>query len=154
MALVIWNMRRRHSSHSCQPVAAEPSVKAVRSPPRSGRSAAESLYGRRSEGYTRASALGCRVPPFHLSPCAFKRFPDRAAAGYSGSNREESILRSTTVFVAGSRSGNLQQPCSNPRGVTCPYPADAVGGVLFALGVPLTFTDVNAASRPPGDGLR
>ena len=31
VALVMWNMRRRHSSHSCQPAAAEPSVKAVRS---------------------------------------------------------------------------------------------------------------------------
>jgi len=77
VVLVMWNMRRRHSSHSCQPVAAEPSVKAVRSTPRSGRSEAESLYGRRSEANTRASALGCRFRP--LSLC-FHRFP-------SGSSR-------------------------------------------------------------------
>ena len=73
VALVMWNMRRRHSSHSCQPAAAEPSVKAVRSTPRSGRSEAESLYGRRSGGYTHVSAPGCR---FHFSLCAFKKFPE------------------------------------------------------------------------------
>jgi len=56
VALVMWNMRRRHSSHCCQPAAAEPSVKAVRSTPRSGRSEAESLYGRRSGGYARERA--------------------------------------------------------------------------------------------------
>jgi len=39
----------------------------------SGRSGAESLYGRRSEGYTRVSAPGCR---FRLSLCIFKRFPN------------------------------------------------------------------------------
>ena len=55
VALVMWNMRKRHFSHSCKTAAAQPSVKADRREPRSGRSAAESLYGRRSGGY-RASA--------------------------------------------------------------------------------------------------
>jgi hypothetical protein len=27
----MWNMRKRHFSHSCKPAAAEPSVKAARS---------------------------------------------------------------------------------------------------------------------------
>ena len=52
----MWNMRKRHFSHSCKTAAAQPSVKAVRSTPRSGRSAAESLYGRRSGGYARERA--------------------------------------------------------------------------------------------------
>jgi hypothetical protein len=34
VAVVMWNMRRRHSSHSCQPAAAEPSVKADQREPR------------------------------------------------------------------------------------------------------------------------
>jgi len=116
VVLVMWNMRRRHSSHSCQPVAAEPSVKAVRSTPRSSRSEAESLYGRRSGGYTRVSALGCRFRPLTLF---FQQVPRVAAAGYSRSNREQPMLRSTTVLLAGSRSRNLRQLRSNPRGVTC-----------------------------------
>ena len=116
VALVMWNMRRRHSSHSCQPAAAEPSVKAVRSTPRSGRSEAESLYGRRSEGYTRVSAPGCRFQP--LAVC-FQEVPLAEAAGYSRSNRQQRILSSTVALSTGSRRRNLQQPRSNPRGVTC-----------------------------------
>jgi hypothetical protein len=44
-----------------------------------------------------------------------------------------------------------QQPkllCSSPLGETCPYPPDAVGGVLVGGSEPLLFTDVNAV-RPP-----
>ena len=82
----------------------------------SGRSEAGSLYGRRSGGYTRLSAPGCRFRPLALS---FQQVPRPAAAGYSRSNREQPILRSTAVFLAGSRSGNLQQPCSTRAGVTC-----------------------------------
>ena len=116
VALVMWNMRRRHSSHSCQPAAAEPSVKADRREPRSGRSEAESLYGRRSGGYTRVSAPGCRFRPLAL---CFQQVPRVAATGYSRSNREQPISRSTAALLTGSRRSNLQQPCSTRAGVTC-----------------------------------
>ena len=116
VALVMWNMRRRHSSHSCQPAAAEPSVKAVRSTPRSGRSEAESLYGRRSGGYTRVSAPGCWFRPLAL---CFQQVPRVAATGYSRSNREQPISRATSAFLAGYRRSNLRQPCSTRAGVTC-----------------------------------
>jgi hypothetical protein len=130
VVLVMWNMRRRHSSHSCQPAAAEPSVKAVRSTPRSGRSEAESLYGRRSGGYTRVSAPGCR---FQTLALCFQQVPRAPAAGYSRSNREQPILRSTTVFLAGSRRGNLQQLCSTRAGVTC-HPSSRCRRQRFSLG--------------------
>lgn len=116
VALVMWNMRRRHSSHSCQPAAAEPSVKADQREPRSGRSEAESLYGRRSGGYTRVSAPGCLFRPLAL---CFQQVPRVAATGYSRSNREQPISRATSAFLAGYRRSNLRQPCSTRAGVTC-----------------------------------
>ncbi len=116
VALVMWNMRRRHSSHSCQPAAAEPSVKADQREPRSGRSEAESLYGRRSGGYTRVSAPGCWFRPLAL---CFQQVPRVAATGYSRSNREQPISRATSAFLAGYRRSNLRQPCSTRAGVTC-----------------------------------
>ena len=112
----MWNMRRRHSSHSCQPAAAEPSVKADQREPRSGRSEAESLYGRRSGGYTRVSAPGCLFRPLAL---CFQQVPRVAATGYSRSNREQPISRATSAFLAGYRRSNHRQPCSTRAGVTC-----------------------------------
>jgi hypothetical protein len=125
----MWNMRRRHSSHSSQPAAGEPSVKAVRSTPRSGRSEAESLYGRRSGGYTRVSAPGCRFRPLAL---CFQQVPRVAAAGYSRSNREQPISQATFAFLAGYRRSNLQQPCSTRAGVTC-HPTTAAQQRGFEL---------------------
>jgi hypothetical protein len=116
VVLVMWNMRRRHSSHSCQPAAAEPSVKAVRSTPRSGRSEAESLYGRRSGGYTRVSAPRCRFQP---QAVCFQEVPRGEAAGYSGRNLQQPILPSTAALSTGSRRRNLGQLCSTRAGVTC-----------------------------------
>ena len=124
----MWNVRRRHSSHSCQPAAAEPSVKADRREPRQRSERSESLYGRRSGGYTRVSAPGCR---FQALVLCFQQVPRPTSAGYSRRNREQLLLPSTTVLSTGSRCGNLQQLCSNPPGVTCRYPADAAGGVAL-----------------------
>jgi hypothetical protein len=58
VALVMWNMKRRHSFHSCKTAAAEAAVKADRREPRSGRSVAESLYGRPERRLSRGSATG------------------------------------------------------------------------------------------------
>ena len=62
------------------------------------------------------SAPGCRFRPLAL---CFQQVPRPAAAGYSRSNREQPILRSTTALSTGSRRRNLQQPCSTRAGVTC-----------------------------------
>ena len=87
----------------------------MRSTPRSGRSEAESLYGRRNGCYTRVSAPKCQ---FRALALCFQQVPGRAAGRYSRSNRDQSISRSTTMFLAGSRSRNRQQPCSTRAGVT------------------------------------
>ena len=58
--------------------------------------------------------------PVPASRLCFQQVPRAVAAGYSCSNREQSILRSTTLLLTGSRRSNLRQPCSNPRGVLCP----------------------------------
>jgi hypothetical protein len=88
----------------------------------SGRSEAESLYGRRSGGYTRVSAPGCRFRPLAL---CFQQVPQVEAAGYSHSNRQQSILPSTIAISKGSRRRNLQQLCSTRAGVTCPHSSAA-----------------------------
>jgi hypothetical protein len=82
----------------------------------------------------------------------FQQVPRTDAAGYSRSNRKPPILPSTALLSTGSRSGNFQQLRSNPAGVTCPYPPDAVGGVLLGRSAFLLFTDVNTP-RPPRKGL-
>jgi len=48
----MWNMRRRHSSHSCESAAARTAVKGGRSLP-VHRSEAQTLDGHRSGGYSR-----------------------------------------------------------------------------------------------------
>ncbi len=52
VALVMWNMRKRHFSHSCKTAAARMAVKGGRSLP-VHRSEAQTLDGHRSGGYTR-----------------------------------------------------------------------------------------------------
>ena len=56
VAPVVWNTRKIHFSRNWKTAAAKPSVKADRREPRSGRSEAQSLYGRRSGGYARERA--------------------------------------------------------------------------------------------------
>ena len=74
------------------------------------------------------SAPGCRFQP--LAVC-FQEVPRAEAAGYSRSNRHERILLSTVALSIGSRRRNLQQPRSNPRGVTCHPQADAEGSAVL-----------------------
>lgn len=94
---------------------------------------------------TRVSAPGVGLWPFTL---CFQQVPRAESAGYSRRNRGQPVLPSTIALSIGSRRRNLQQHCSNPPGVTCPYPPDAVGGVLVGGDGSLMFTDVNTP-RPP-----
>ena len=111
----MWNMRRRHSSHSCQPAAAEPSVKGAHSPARSSKRSGDPLRTAERRLYARERA-GCWFRP--LSLC-FQQVPRAEAAGYSRSNRKQPLLPSTTVFSKSSRRRNLREPCSTRAGVTC-----------------------------------
>ena len=93
VALVMWNMRKRHFSHSCKTAAARMAVKGGRSLP-VHRSEAQTLDGHRSGGYARERA----GTPVSASILCFQHVNAAATQGYSRSNREPPIFPLAALF--------------------------------------------------------
>jgi len=124
----MWNMRRRHSSHSWKTPAAEASVKAA-SAPRSGRSEAQSLYGRRSEGYRASARPGKPIP---TSTLCFQQVPQEELQGCSIATSQPRFSLSCLIPLWFPHS-NLRLLYSSRSGVTCHPNPDAVGGALLRM---------------------
>jgi hypothetical protein len=83
---VMWNMRKRHFSHSWLTAAARMAVKGARTL-RVHRSAAETLDGHRSGGYARERACDASFRVDLLFSTGLRR----SNLGYSRRNREQPI---------------------------------------------------------------
>ena len=99
VVLLMWNMRRRLSSHNWKTAAAEAAVKADRREPRSGRSVAQSLYGCRSGGY---GASARKAHPRTL-PFVFNRLPDSNFLLSCGYRKERVFLLVACFLVVNAR---------------------------------------------------
>ena len=126
VALVMWNMRKYIF------------LIAAKQPQRGWRSRAGVLCPfigakRRPLTATAAEATARERAGTSVSASVLcsQQVPAIATAGYSRSNREPPISPSTALLPTGSRSGNLQQLRSNPRGVTCPYSTRCFSSVVL-----------------------
>ena len=125
----MWNMRKRHFSHSWQNSRSEDGGQ--------GRAylRAASAVGAKRRAFTATAAEATRASArrdarFRLDPLLSTR-SRRSNRRFLPQQPPTACFAINNPILNRFPPSNFQQLRSNPRGVTCPYPADAVGSAFF-----------------------
>ena len=135
VALVMWNMRKRHFSHSCKPAAAEPSVKAARSLRAAERSERSGEPLRTAERRLHARERAAMPVPASRpvlsrgSPSGSRRLlPQQPSAAHFAVNRH-----AFNRFPPQEPPATLQHPSRGDVSPILPMPKAAPGLEMFVL---------------------